>query len=94
MPRNVRNYWVEADVDGRQSSLAGGPRSKDGCIDVTLHMRHEGEITTPVKIRGRVASDGTLRLYVDIDGSDAVVTNIATDEARPDKVSVMVITKR
>ena len=26
----VRNFYVEADIDGRQTMLGGGPRNKDG----------------------------------------------------------------
>lgn len=46
----VRNFWIEADVDGRNTNLAGGPRAKDGGMVVTLKQRELGCITTPVRI--------------------------------------------
>ena len=40
----VRNFWIDADIDGRQTTLGGGPRSKDGGMDVTIYQRDEGGI--------------------------------------------------
>jgi hypothetical protein len=60
---SVRNFWIEADVDGRATKLTGGPVRKDGGIDVTIYIRDEGGISRAVSIRGRVL-DETLRLTV------------------------------
>lgn len=30
MPRNVRNFWIEGRIDGRESVLKGGPKNKAG----------------------------------------------------------------
>ena len=43
MPRVVRNFWLEADVDGRVSTVAGGPRGKDGGITLRIYQRSGGE---------------------------------------------------
>ena len=47
----VRNFYVEADIDGRQTMLGGGPKAKDGGMTVHIHQRVGGEITDSVKIR-------------------------------------------
>ena len=40
----VRNFYVEANIDGRDTLLGGGPRSKTGDMSVRLYQRNEGEI--------------------------------------------------
>jgi len=46
----VRNFWVEADIDGYNSTPAGGPRRKDGGMDITVYQREDGGIKTAVQI--------------------------------------------
>lgn len=47
----VRNFYVEADIDGRQTTLGGGPRDKEGEMTVHIHQREEGvAISDVVKI--------------------------------------------
>lgn len=57
---SVRNFWVEADVDGRETTLSGGPRSKDGGMYITLKQRSEGGIAVAFKIKCYVTQDGNL----------------------------------
>ena len=52
----TRNFWIEAEIEGRETSLAGGPRSKDGGMDVTLLVSEDGGISDGVRITCR--SDG------------------------------------
>ena len=47
----VRNFWVEANIDGRATTLAGGPASKEGGMNVTIKQRSGGNITTAARIR-------------------------------------------
>lgn len=48
----VRNFYVEADIDGRQTKLGGGPKAKDGEMTVHIHQRSDGDIVSDaVKIR-------------------------------------------
>ncbi len=65
MPRTVRNFWLSADVDGRQSRVAGGPRAKDGGITLHLYQRAGGEVRTALRVYCHASSDGTLRLTVE-----------------------------
>ena len=52
----TRNFWINAEIDGRETPLAGGPRSKDGGMDVLLTVRDDGGISDGVRITCR--SDG------------------------------------
>lgn len=60
----VRNFWIEADIDGRIAKVTGGPRSKDGGFTLTIYMRNEGGIDKPIDIKGFAKSDGSLVLSV------------------------------
>lgn len=64
MPRNVRNFWLELNVDGR-SRVETGPRSKDGGFEFTILMRDGGDITRPMSVRGYVDRDGKLQLVAE-----------------------------
>lgn len=44
----VRNFYIEADIDGRQTTLGGGPRTKDGEMTVHIHQREEAGINRDV----------------------------------------------
>ena len=46
----VRNFYVEALIDGRQSTLGGGPKSKQGEMSVHIYQRNEGEIDEALMI--------------------------------------------
>ena len=64
MPRNVRNFWIDGQVDGRQSDVSGGPRAKDGGIRVDIKQRDNGSVTDAVTIKGYADSEGNLSLRV------------------------------
>lgn len=65
----VRNFYVEADIDGRQTTLGGGPRSKDGEMTVCLYQRVEGCISDPVKIKCRERNGVLTTEIFDPDGN-------------------------
>lgn len=84
MPRNVRNFWIEASVDGRRSDISTGPRSSGGGFSCTIYVREEGSISDKkLRIGGQCVngknilsvelSDGSgikeLQLVVDRDGA-------------------------
>ena len=74
----VRNFWVEADIDGRQTMLSGGPRSKDGGMDVTVYQRDEGQIKTAVEIKCFI-SRKTGKLVTVVAKNERCVAKIETD---------------
>lgn len=70
MARNVRNFWIDGSVDGRQSGVCGGPRKRDGGISVDIKQRDKGDIVTALQISGFADNDGNLTLEVkDKDGN-------------------------
>lgn len=73
----VRNFYIEADIDGRQTMLGGGPRAKDGGMDVTIYQRDEGGIKRVLTVTCRVRGD-KLVTWVDVDGDDTHTEVIET----------------
>lgn len=57
MPRRVRNFWVEVDIDGRKHKLTGGPRGRSGGFNLTIMQREDGVVTVPVEINGYTIDD-------------------------------------
>jgi hypothetical protein len=66
MPRNVRNFWIQTQIDGRNSSIGAGPVRKDGGFDLTVYQRDAGEVRTALEIIGRAHDDGSLLLRVSV----------------------------
>ena len=62
--KNVRNFWIELDVDGRETRIEAGPRDKEGGFVLNLKMRDQGEIKHTLKVRGFVDFYGQLQLEV------------------------------
>lgn len=65
----VRNFYVEANIDGRETTLGGGPAAKDGEMTVHIHQRKNGEIENDVvKIQCKALSNGNLITEVYCEG--------------------------
>ena len=58
----TRNFWIEADIDGRRTTLAGGPVRKDGGFKLTIQMRDEGKRMKALEVDGYCTNDGILVL--------------------------------
>ena len=71
----VRNFWVEAEIDGRQTELKGGPVNKHGGLELNLYQRNNGGIDHPIKILC-FEVDGDLFTEVYCNGE--LVSNIST----------------
>lgn len=67
MPRNVRNFWIELDVDGVSRRIATGPQSKDGGFRLTIRQRDGGGIITALDVQGNAGPNGRLTLMVEAD---------------------------
>ena len=74
----VRNFWLEADIDGRRTDLAGGPRAKDGGFSATVFVRQHGSIAKALTISGFTGADGQLRVDVR-DGDGKELTTIRSE---------------
>lgn len=61
MPRSVRNFWIELNVDGRTSRVETGPVSKDGGFSLSILVRNEGSILEKhMEVQGRAMMNGDL----------------------------------
>lgn len=65
MPRNVRNFWIEADIDGRTSQFASGPVRKDGGFTLNVYQHDAGGVSHPLTIRGYALANGAVVLTVE-----------------------------
>lgn len=62
MPRNVRNFWVTVEVDGRERVIASGPASADGGLRCRFYIRHKGAVVPALDVDGYADGDGELTL--------------------------------
>ena len=64
MPRNVRNFWIDLWIDGRETDIGVGPKHADGGFAMTIRIREDGEISPDlIDIVGRADGD---KLTLDI----------------------------
>lgn len=54
---NVRNFWIDADIDGRATHLSGGPSNRGGGFQLRIYMRDDGESKLAYVIEGMADSD-------------------------------------
>lgn len=71
MPRNVRNFWIVADIDGRREQLEGGPQRADGGFTLRILQRDKGDIVTAMEISGRVTREGKIVLEAELPSGSA-----------------------
>lgn len=64
MPKHVRNFWIDLDVEGRGSRVGTGPRSKTGGFSLSIFQRDKGDIMRAVHIDGLAHDDGELFLRI------------------------------
>jgi hypothetical protein len=64
MTHAIRNFYIEAYIDGRKTRLSGGPRTKDGGMSISVLMRDDGGIADAVDIECVATPDGTLTTIV------------------------------
>jgi hypothetical protein len=64
MPRNVRNFWLELNVDGSKSRVETGPRSANGGFSLTIYQRDSGSIVKALDVWGHIDDSGKIRLQV------------------------------
>lgn len=44
LPRNIRPSWLSAQIDGRASKLAAGPKGRKGRLAASIAIRKDGDI--------------------------------------------------
>jgi len=64
MPRTVRNFWIDACVDGRQSDIGTGPRGPQGGFSLTVYQREDNDVRHALSVRGSCDREGNLTLSI------------------------------
>lgn len=83
MPRVVRNFWIDLDVDGRANSIGTGPRQGGGGFSCTILVREEGSISDKsLRIRGVNTQDNDNVLTVELMDGSRVVKEISLEVPR------------
>jgi len=59
-PKNVRNFWLKVQIDGRKSRIATGPVHKDGGFSLRILGRNEGKVVDVCAIEGMADEHGDL----------------------------------
>ena len=69
MPRNVRNFWMTASIDGKERDLESGPSSADGGMTIDLLIRDKGQVAKSISVECKAHMSGLLEIVVkDKDG--------------------------
>jgi len=63
----MRNFYLEADIDGRKTNLTGGPSSKDGGFSLDIFMRSENKSEKVLNIAGTSINDDLYLTVKDIE---------------------------
>lgn len=64
----MRNFWLEAKIDGRKNILTGGPRNKDGGMTAKIYVRDCGESVLGYKIVCRECDKDLVTIVYDAEG--------------------------
>lgn len=90
MPRVTRNFWVDVDIDGKQTRLSGGPRGRRGEFEATFYIRDNGDVLRAVTVSGRAMHDGTLSVTTNMTGD---VAHSETGHVEPGSAGFTVTTQ-
>jgi len=74
MPRNVRNFWIEIDVDGRKTRVALGPQGIKGGFKARVFVRDQGIVSKAGTMVGYCSTDNNVNLVVYFPKKDYFVT--------------------
>ena len=71
MPRNVRPSWINVEIEGKQTDIASGPRSRNGDMYVTIYVRNEGYVHKLMDVN-LLANTAMVTALIDIDGLEPI----------------------
>lgn len=92
-PRNIRNFWLTLEVDGKQRTVATGPRAKDGGFMLSIKMRDNGGIVRVMTVDGRASDSGLLVLSAGLTREAASLDMRNVDSGGP-AADIVVKTRR
>ena len=64
----LRNFWLEAKIDGRKTELKGGPRNKTGGMRTKVYVRDQGVSVLACKIVCEECDGDLIVMVYDKDG--------------------------
>ena len=64
MPRNLRNFWIELEVDGRKTKIATGPPAKNGGFALRVFQRAGNTSRLALEVDGNAFPSGAVTLEV------------------------------
>jgi hypothetical protein len=70
MPRNVRNFWLVLEVDGKRARVETGPISKSGGFKLVVLQRDKGSVVRTMEVEGTAKENGQLVLSAYAVGQD------------------------
>lgn len=71
MPRVVRNFWIECEIDGQVRRIATGPAARSGGFSLTVFVRDRGTVRRALEIYGAADRYGErITLSAQIVGDD------------------------
>ena len=60
----LKNFYINCEIDGWKSKLAGGPRAEDGGFNLIIYQRSRGESVKVLEVEGYANSNGRLTLEI------------------------------
>ena len=66
MTRNVRPSWIELEVEGKQTTVKTGPKSRDGNMYAKFFVRENGQIIKCMTV-DFFANHDTVRVEIQLD---------------------------
>ena len=78
MARNVRPSWIELEVEGKQTNVKTGPKSRNGNMYVTFYIREEGQIKKCMTV-DFFANEETVRVEIALADKFKTPSGYSTD---------------
>lgn len=75
----IRNFWMTSEVDGKDTAITGGPRSKDGGMISQFHIRNKGGSQRALTIYCMVNNEGKLQIDIFDAQKKKIVYTIETE---------------
>ena len=51
-PKTKKNFYLNAEIDGRQTNVSAGPKDKDGGMFCRFYMLDKGEVVEAFRVVG------------------------------------------
>lgn len=74
MPRNVRNFWIDLDLDGYEKVIGAGPKTKEGGFSTQIYIRNRGCVEKILSINGRAIGNELILSAETVDGKSLKYT--------------------